>query len=86
MGDALEGYEGGVKCAGGLLTDLRFADIDLLDETKDGLRETMKRLETASKRYGMEISMEKSKVLVVGKEHKVHGVVVKLTVVNVEGG
>ena len=60
MGDALEGYEGDFKCAGRLLTDLRFADIDLLDETEDGLRETTRRLEMASKRYGMEISMEKS--------------------------
>ena len=81
MGEALEGYEGGVRCAGRKLTDLRFADdIDLIDETAEGISEVTRRLEVAAKSYGMEISTEKSKVMVVGKGDNVDGVVVKVTV------
>ena len=81
MGDALEGYEGGVRCAGRKLMDLRFADdIDLIDETAEGISEVTRRLEVAAKSYGMEISTEISKVMVVGKGDNVDGVVVKVTV------
>lgn len=72
MTDALENYQGGVKCAGRRVTDLRYADdIDLMAESEEGIQELTKRLEEASRKYGMEISTEKSKVMVVGKRENI---------------
>ena len=61
--------------------DLKFADdIDLIYETAEGISKVTRRLEVAAKSYGMKISTEKSKVMVVGKGDNVDGVVVKVTV------
>ena len=71
MGNALEGFEGGVSCAGVRIKDLRFADdIDLLDESEGGIIELTKRLENTSRQQGMEMSLEKSKVMVVGCKNR----------------
>ena len=60
--DALDDYEGGVKCGGRTITDLRFADdIDLMDSNEEGIKEITKRLEYAASKFGMEISTEKGK-------------------------
>lgn len=81
MTDALEDYEGGVRCAGRRIVDLRFADdIDLMEESENGIQEVTKRLEDASKKFGMEISTEKSKLMVVGKEENIDGQVVDVLV------
>ncbi|KAG1699613.1 Tyrosine-protein kinase BAZ1B [Nymphon striatum] len=69
MEDALADYSGGMRCAGRKVTDLRFADdIDLIEESEKGLQELTKRVEKASMKYGMEISTEKSKVMIVGRQ------------------
>ena len=55
MGDALEGFE--VSYTGVRIKDLRFADdIDLLDESGEGIIELTERLVNTSRRYRMEIS------------------------------
>ena len=52
LGDALERFEGGVSCAGVRIKELRFADdIDLLDESEEGIIELTERLENTSRRY-----------------------------------
>ncbi len=58
MMDALEEYDGGVSCAGRRIAELRFTDdIDLMTETENGIQEITRRVEAASKRYGMEIML-----------------------------
>ena len=62
------------------VTDLLFADhTDLLDESEEGLREITRRLESVAGRYGMEVSSEKSKVMVVGKQEEIKDVQIKIT-------
>ena len=54
MEEALEGHDGGVRCAGRRITDLRFAyDSDILEEEEERLKEVTKRLDEASKRLGI---------------------------------
>ena len=61
--------------------ELRSADdIDLMEGSEDGLQEVTRRVEDTSKRFGMEISAEKSKVMVVGKKENIDGQVVNVTV------
>ena len=61
--------------------ELRFADnIDIMEGSEDGLKEVTRRVEDTSKRFGMEISAEKSKVMVVGKMENINGQVVNVTV------
>ena len=63
MLDTLEGL-GGIRCG---VSNLKFADdIDLLVEGEEGLQEVTDRLNITSKKYGMEINKEKSKVMVTG--------------------
>ena len=67
MTDALDGFTGGVRCAERRITDLGFADdIDLMEESEQGLQDLTQRLEEASKKFGMEISTEKSEVMISG--------------------
>jgi len=81
MTDALDEYSGGVSCAGRKIVDLRFADdIDLVEESASGIQEITKRLEKTAKKYGMEISTEKSKVMVVGKPENTYGQVADVMV------
>jgi hypothetical protein len=77
----LEGHCGGVRCAGRRLNDLRFADdIDIMDEDMAALQEVTGRLERTVKRYGMEISTEKSKVMMAGKPKDTENQVVNVMV------
>ena len=63
MEEALDGHEGGMRCGGRRINYLRFAeDTDLLEENEESLREVMRRLDVTSKRYGMEVSTEKSEL------------------------
>ena len=63
MTDALENHEGTVKIGGRIITNLRFADdIDGL-AGKEELENLVKKVETASTAYGMEISPEKTKIM-----------------------
>jgi len=59
---------GGIKCTGRVVNNLRFADdIDLIAEDAEELAEITRRLDETSHRYGMEISAEKSKIMVSGR-------------------
>ena len=81
MTDALDEFDGGVSCAGRRIGELRFADdIDLMEENEDGLQEVTRRVEDASKKFGMEISVAKSKVMIAGKKKNVDGKVANVMV------
>ena len=64
MTDALESFEGSVGVGGRKFNNLRFADdIDLLAGSREELKELTERLDETTRRYGMEISAEKSKIM-----------------------
>ena len=64
MTDALEDHEGSVSTGGRTITNLHFADdIDALAGKEDELVKLVSHLETASTKYGMEISAEKTKLM-----------------------
>ena len=64
MTDALENHEGTVKIGGRIITNLRFSDdIDGLAGKEEELENLVKKVETASTAYGMEISPEKTKIM-----------------------
>ena len=68
MSDALEEFTGSVRVGGREISNLRFADdIDLIAGYKEELKELTKRLDTTARSYGMEISAEKSKVMVTSR-------------------
>ena len=68
MTEALDNYSGTIRVSGRQITNLRFADdIDLIAGTKEELEELTKRLDTEARKYGMEISAEKSKTLVTSR-------------------
>ena len=61
MTDALENHKGTVRIGGRIITNLRFADG--LAGKEEELENPVKRVETASTMYGMEISQEKTKIM-----------------------
>ena len=64
----VEEFTGGVSVQGLLVNNLQFADdIALITDNSSELQDLTNRLNTESTRFGMEISAEKSKALVVGK-------------------
>eukprot|EP00794_Sanderia_malayensis_P009660 gene9660-biopygen7980 len=68
MMEALEDYSGTVKVAGQEINNLRFADdIALVAGSKEELANLTTRLDTVSRKYGMEISAEKSKIMVTSR-------------------
>ena len=74
--DALNEFDVGVNCAGRRITELRFDDdIDLMEENEDNLQEVTRRVEDASKKFGME-----SKVTIAGKKGNVDGKVANVMV------
>ena len=79
MADALEGHEGIVFMRGRTITNLRFADdIDGLAGEEEELAKLLERLDKASTAYGMEISVEKNKLITnntsgINNEIKVNG-------------
>ena len=65
MTDALEDHQSTVSIGGRVVSNLRFADdIDGLAGSQDELAELIKRLDSSCSDYGMEISAEKTKVMV----------------------
>ena len=71
LGEALETYEGGALVNGQRVSDLRFADdIDLMGETASDAQAILEATHQSSKKYGLEISREKTKVMLVAKEHR----------------
>ena len=64
MVDALEDHQGTVSIGGRRITNLRFADdIDGLAGSEQELENLVKKLDTHSTAFGMEISASKSKLL-----------------------
>ena len=60
--------EAGISCGGVRVTNLRFADgIDLVGKSQRELQELTSRLHETSKRFVMEISKDKSKIMASGK-------------------
>ena len=79
MGDALEGFD--LSYAGMRIKDLHFPDdIDLLDESEAGTIELTERLENTFRRCGMDISLEKSKVMVAGCKEQIKEAQIRITV------
>ena len=65
MTDALEGHEGTVSTGGRTITNLRFADdIDGLAGEEEELANLAERLDKASTAYDMQISSEKTKLMI----------------------
>ena len=79
MTDALKDHEGTVSTGGRTITNLRFADdIDGSAGEEEDLAKLVERLDNASTAYGMEISVEKTKLLTndtsgINTEIKVNG-------------
>ena len=66
--DALGGFEVTIKAGGRTITNLSFADdLDLLAGSRRELADLTKRLDLAAKKYRMETSGEKSKIMVTSK-------------------
>ena len=81
MMDAMDGFDGGVSCAGRKIAELRFADdIDLMEASEEGIQELTRRVDNSSKKFGMEISAEKSKVMVAGNKESIDGKIVNVEV------
>ena len=65
MTDALEDHEGTVSIGGRTITNFRFADyIDGLAGEEEELEKLVERLDKASIAYGIEISAEKTKLMI----------------------
>ena len=79
MTDALEDHKGTVSIGGRTITNLRFAnDTDGLAGEEEELVNLFERLDKASTAYGMEISAEKTKLMIkntsgINTEIKVNG-------------
>ena len=79
MTDALEDHEGIVSIGGRTLTNFRFADdIDGLAGEEEELAELVEHLDKASRAYGMETSVETTKLMTnntsgINTEIKVNG-------------
>jgi len=66
MTDALDSFEGNVRVGGGDISNLRFVDdIDLIAGSMKELAELTERLDKSASAFGMEISAEKSKIMVI---------------------
>ena len=67
MYEALDGHHTSISIGGRTISNLRFADdIDLMAGSNQELQQLTDRLATSAANYGMEISTEKSKVMVNG--------------------
>ena len=65
MRETLHNFKSTISIGGRIISNLRFADdIDLMGGSKDELQELTDRLSNSAREYGMEISSEKSKVMV----------------------
>ena len=65
MIETLHNFKSTISIGGRIISNLRFADdIDLMGGNNDELQELTNRLSNSAREYGMEISSEKSKVMV----------------------
>src|SRR6218665_3028602 len=64
-----EENEGGVKIQGRKINNLRFADdIDLIEENRERLQESLTQLMKAGEKTGLEINISKTKTMVNGRK------------------
>jgi len=67
MREALDGFQGGLQIGGRMITNLRYADeITLLATLEAELRELV-RLDRISRKYGLLINVDKTKVMATGE-------------------
>ncbi|CAM1293255.1 Uncharacterised protein r2_g233 [Pycnogonum litorale] len=79
MTDALEEFTGTVSIDGRQISNLRFADdIDLIAGSRKELADLTDRLSTTSNNYGMEISGEKSKVMITSRKNGTNNAEIKV--------
>ena len=65
MRDTLHNFESSISIGGRTISNLRFTDdIDLMGGSNNELQKLTDRLSNSAKAYGMEVSSEKSKVMV----------------------
>ena len=65
MGETLHNFKSTISFGGRIISNLRFADdIDLMGGSNDELQELTDRFSNSARKYGMEFSSEKSKVMV----------------------
>jgi len=68
MREALDGFQGGLQIGGRMITNLRYADeITLLATLEAELRELVVRLDRISRKYGLLINVDKTKVMATGE-------------------
>jgi hypothetical protein len=71
MALALQEETAGVQLCGRTTNNLRFADdIDLVTENMEDLQRITTNIDLQSKRFGLNINTEKTKVMSIGKEHE----------------
>jgi len=64
MREALDGFSGGIRIGGRLLSNLRYADdIVFIATTLDDLKTLVQKLVEVAKRYGIRINAQKTKVM-----------------------
>ena len=71
MQGALKDYTKGISINGELVNNLRFADdIDLMADSPAELQEITQAVNESSKRFGLEINVDKTKTMTIGKEQE----------------
>jgi len=64
MTETLDGFQGGLQIGGRMITNLRYADdIILLATSEAELQELVDRLDQVSRRYSLNINVDKTKVM-----------------------
>ena len=67
MREALDGFAGGLRLGGRVLTNLRYADdIVLIASSEEALQDLLDRTVTAGQRFGLKINTQKTKVMRLG--------------------
>lgn len=67
MRAALDGFKGGLKLGGRVLTNLRYADdIVLIASSEEELQDLLDRIVTSGKQFGLKINTQKTKVMKLG--------------------
>ena len=63
MNDALDNHVSSVNIGGKIITNLRFADIDVLASSKSELANLIKIIENTARAYGMELNSTKTQIM-----------------------
>ena len=68
MQEALADYPGGVRIAGEIINNLRYADdIILVGETEEEVKQMLDAMEEVCRKYKLEINVDKTKVMKIGR-------------------